>query len=158
MAAYVQEIAGVALASGLADYDRTRQNSYQVLAMALNSANITNLPQDLKNAIGDLVNYAPNPYAPVQPCMSAQQIEKMAAMASKIDVLMRVKYGVNLQKRMSMMFNALKNDMPNILRSCGLTATQLPATTLFRPRLGRAISEAYARLNAKNNPDKLHSS
>lgn len=33
-----------------------------------------------------------------------------------------------------------------------MEGTQLPATTAFRPRLGKALNEAYARLAAPKLP------
>ena len=50
VARYVQSIAGVALASGIHDYDENATNSYQVLVQVLNSGNVTNLPDDLDRA------------------------------------------------------------------------------------------------------------
>lgn len=51
VASYVQSIAGVALASGIHDYDENATNSYQVLVQVLNSGNVTNLPDDLKRPL-----------------------------------------------------------------------------------------------------------
>ena len=95
VARYVQSIAGVALASGIHDYDENATSSYQVLAQVLNSGNATELPDDLKRAIEMLTD---------------------------------------------------------ILRSCDMEGTQLPTTTVFRPRLGKALNEAYARLAASKLP------
>lgn len=51
------------------------------------------------------------------------------------------------------MKRTLAPSIPDILRSCGMEGTQLPpATTAFRPRLGKALNEAYARLAAPKLP------
>ncbi len=149
VADYVRNISGVALASGIIGYDKTKQQSYQVLAQVLNSANTTKLPQDLKNSIGALIAYAPTPYAAVQPYLTTFQIKKMEQMADHIDRLMRVKYGVNLQNYLLQMQHKLLPQVPAIMRSCGINSERLPTGTLFRPRLGRALKEAYDKLTAK---------
>lgn len=146
VAKYVQSIAGVALASGIHDYDEDVMSSYQVLSQVLNSANVTNLPEDLKQAIGTLTNYVPDPYAIIQPVMSKQQIERMKNMAERIEDLIEDKYGVDLEDCMKIMKHALTPSIPDILRSCDMEGTQLPITTVFRPKLGKALSEAYAKL------------
>lgn len=50
------------------------------------------------------------------------------------------------------MKRTLAPSIPDILRSCGMEGPQLPATTAFRPRLGKALNEAYARLAAPKLP------
>ena len=92
VARYVQSIAGVALASGIHDYDENATSSYQVLAQVLNSGNVTELPEDLKRAIGMLIGYVPDPNEIIQPIMSRKQIERMRKMADRIKNLMEEKY------------------------------------------------------------------
>ena len=152
VARYVQSIAGVALASGLHDYDENATSSYQVLAQVLNSGNVTELPEDLKRAIGMLIGYVPDPNEIIQPIMSRKQIERMRKMADRIKNLMEEKYGVDLEDCTNIMKRTLAPSIPDILRSCGMEGTQLPATTVFRPRLGKALNEAYARLAAPKLP------
>ena len=91
VARYVQSIAGVALASGIHDYDENATSSYQVLAQVLNSGNVTELPEDLKRAIGMLTGYVPDPNEIIQPIMSRKQIERMRKMADRIKNLMEEK-------------------------------------------------------------------
>lgn len=146
VARYVQSIAGVALASGIHDYDENATSSYQVLAQVLNSGNVTELPKDLKRAIGMLIGYVPDPNEIIQPVLSKKQIERMRKMADRIENLMEEKYGVDLEDCMNIMKHALAPSIPDILRSCGMEGAQLPAATAFRPRLGKALNEAYARL------------
>lgn len=150
VAAYVQSIAGVALASGLHDDDENATRSYQVLAQVLNSGNVTTLPDDLKRAIEMLTGYVPDPNATIQPILTEKQIERMEHMADRIENLMEEKYGVDLEDCMKIMKHALAPSIPAILRSCDMEGTQLPATTVFRPRLGKALSEAYAHLARPN--------
>lgn len=152
VARYVQSIAGVALASGIHDYDENATSSYQVLAQVLNSGNVTELPEDLKRAIGMLIGYVPDPNEIIQPIMSRKQIERMKKMADRIKNLMEEKYGVDLEDCTNIMKRTLAPSIPDILRSCGMEGTQLPATTAFRPRLGKALNEAYARLAAPKLP------
>ena len=152
VARYVQSIAGVALASGIHDYDENATSSYQVLAQVLNSGNVTELPEDLKRAIGMLTGYVPDPNEIIQPIMSRKQIERMRKMADRIKNLMEEKYGVDLEDCTNIMKRTLAPSIPDILRSCGMEGTQLPATTAFRPRLGKALNEAYARLAAPKLP------
>lgn len=152
VARYVQSIAGVALASGIHDYDENATSSYQVLAQVLNSGNVTELPQDLKRAIEMLTSYVPDPNAIIQPVLSQKQIDRMKGMANRIHTLMEGKYGVDLEDCMSIMKRALAPSIPGILRSCDMEGTQLPVTTIFRPRLGRALHAAYARLAAAKLP------
>lgn len=152
VARYVQSIAGVALASGIHDYDENATSSYQVLAQVLNSGNVTELPEDLKRAIGMLIGYVPDPNEIIQPIMSRKQIERMRKMADRIKNLMEEKYGVDLEDCTNIMKRTLAPSIPDILRSCGMEGTQLPATTVFRPRLGKALNEAYARLAAPKLP------
>lgn len=146
VAGYVQGIAGVALASGLHGYDRNAMSSYQVLAQVLNSGNVTNLPEDLKLAIGELGNLLPNPNEIIQPTLSEERMERVKRTANRIENLIEEKYGVDMEDCMTMMKHALASSLPAILRSCDMEGTQLPTTTVFRPRLGKALSEAYARL------------
>ena len=149
----MQSIAGVALASGIHDYDENATSSYQVLAQVLNSGNVTELPEDLKRAIGMLTGYVPDPNEIIQPIMSRKQIERMRKMADRIKNLMEEKYGVDLEDCTNIMKRTLAPSIPDILRSCGMEGTQLPpATTAFRPRLGKALNEAYARLAAPKLP------
>ena len=143
---------GVALASGIHDYDENATSSYQVLAQVLNSGNVTELPEDLKRAIGMLTGYVPDPNEIIQPIMSRKQIERMRKMADRIKNLMEEKYGVDLEDCTNIMKRTLAPSIPDILRSCGMEGTQLPATTAFRPRLGKALNEAYARLAAPKLP------
>ena len=146
VARYVQSIAGVALASGIHDYDENATSSYQVLAQVLNSGNVTELPEDLKRAIGMLTGYVPDPNEIIQPIMSRKQIERMRKMADRIKNLMEEKYGVDLEDCTNIMKRTLAP-------SCGMAGTQLPpATTACRPRLGKALNEAYARLAAPKLP------
>jgi len=152
VARYVQSIAGVALASGIHDDDENATSSYQVLAQVLNSGNVTELPEDLKRAIGMLTGYVPDPNETIQPIMSRKQIERMRKMADRIKNLMEEKYGVDLEDCTNIMKRTLAPSIPDILRSCGMEGTQLPATTAFRPRLGKALNEAYARLAAPKLP------
>lgn len=146
VARYVQSIAGVALASGIHDDDENATSSYQVLAQVLNSGNVTELPEDLKRAIGMLISYVPDPNEIIQPVLSKKQIERMRKMADRIENLMEEKYGVDLEDCMNIMKHALAPSIPDILRSCGMEGAQLPAATAFRPRLGKALNDAYARL------------
>ncbi len=155
VAAYVRNISGVALASGLIDYDKTKQQSYQVLAQVFNSANTTNLPQDLKNAIGALIAYAPTPYAAVQPYLTTFQIQKMEQMTDHIDRLMRIKYGVILRNYLLHMQHKLAAQIPAIMRSCNLNSDRLPTGALFRPHLGRALREAYDKLTTKEGKEVI---
>ncbi len=148
----MQSIAGVALASGIHDDDENATSSYQVLAQVLNSGNVTELPEDLKRAIGMLTGYVPDPNETIQPIMSRKQIERMRKMADRIKNLMEEKYGVDLEDCTNIMKRTLAPSIPDILRSCGMEGTQLPATTAFRPRLGKALNEAYARLAAPKLP------
>ena len=152
VARYVQSIAGVALASGIHDYDENATSSYQVLAQVLNSGNATELPDDLKRAIEMLTSYVPDPNATIQPILTKKQIERMEQMADRIENLMEEKYGVDLEDCMNIMKRALAPSIPDILRSCDMEGTQLPTTTVFRPRLGKALNEAYARLAASKLP------
>lgn len=103
VASYVQSIAGVALASGIHDYDENATNSYQVLVQVLNSGNVTNLPDDLKRAIEMLTSYVPDPNATIQPILTKQQIERMEHMADRIENLIEEKYGVDLEDCMKIM-------------------------------------------------------
>lgn len=150
VASYVQSIAGVALASGIHDEDKNDTHSYQVLVQVLNSGNVTNLPEDLKRAIEALTTYIPDPNATIQPSLTQKQIERMKRMADRIEDLIKDKYGVDLEDCVHIMKRALAPSIPAILRSCGMEGTQLPTTTVFRPRLGKALSEAYAALTAPN--------
>lgn len=152
VARYVQSIAGVALASGIHDYDENATSSYQVLAQVLNSGNTTDLPEDLKRAIEMLTSYVPDPNATIQPILTKKQIERMEQMADRIENLMEEKYGVDLEDCMNIMKHALGSSIPEILRSCDMEGTQLPTTTVFRPKLGKALNEAYARLAAPTLP------
>lgn len=152
VAGYVQGIAGVALASGIHDYDKNATHSYQVLVQVLNSGNVTNLPDDLKRAIDALTGYVPYPYAIIQPVLSKDQIKRMEHMADRIENLIEEKYGVDLEDCMDIMKRTLAPSIPAILRSCDMEGTKLPATTDFRPRLGKALSEAYAKLAAPKLP------
>lgn len=152
VARYVQSIAGVALASGIHDYDEDETRSYQVLSQVLNSGNVTELPADLKRAIGMLASYIPDPYAIIQPVLSKDQIKRMEWMADQIEELMEEKYGVDLEDCMNIMKHVLAPSIPAILRSCDMEGTELPTTTVFRPRLGNALNEAYARLGAPKLP------
>lgn len=152
VARYVQSIAGVALASGIHDYDENATSSYQVLAQVLNSGNATELPDDLKRVIEMLTSYVPDPNATIQPILTKKQIERMEQMADRIENLMEEKYGVDLEDCMNIMKRALAPSIPDILRSCDMEGTQLPTTTVFRPRLGKALNEAYARLAASKLP------
>ncbi|WP_297666753.1 hypothetical protein [uncultured Akkermansia sp.] len=152
VASYVQSIAGVALASGIHDDDENATGSYQVLVQVLNSGNVTELPEDLKRAIEVLTDYVPDPNAIIQPVLSKKQIERMRKMADRIENLMEEKYGVDLEDCMNIMKRALAPSIPGILRSCGMEGSRLPATTAFRPRLGKALNEAYARLAAPQLP------
>lgn len=70
VARYVRNIAGVALASGIHDYDENATSDYQVLAQVLNSGNATELPDDLKRAIEMLTSYVPDPNATIQPILT----------------------------------------------------------------------------------------
>jgi hypothetical protein len=142
----------VALASGIHDYDENATSSYQVLAQVLNSGNATELPDDLKRAIEMLTSYVPDPNATIQPILTKKQIERMEQMADRIENLMEEKYGVDLEDCMNIMKRALAPSIPDILRSCDMEGTQLPTTTVFRPRLGKALNEAYARLAASKLP------
>ena len=148
----MQSIAGVALASGIHDYDENATNSYQVLAQVLNSGNVTNLPDDLKRAIEMLTSYVPDPNATIQPILTKQQIERMEHMADRIENLIEEKYGVDLEDCMKIMQHALAPSIPAILRSCDMEGAKLPTTTVFRPKLGKALSEAYAKLAAPALP------
>ena len=141
VARYVPSIAG-----------ENATSSYQVLAQVLNSGNVTELPEDLKRAIGMLIGYVPDPNEIIQPIMSRKQIERMRKMADRIKNLMEEKYGVDLEDCTNIMKRTLAPSIPDILRSCGMEGTQLPATTVFRPRLGKALNEAYARLAAPKLP------
>jgi len=58
----------------------------------------------------------------------------------------------DLEDCTNIMKRTLAPSIPDILRSCGMEGTQLPATTAFRPRLGKALNEAYARLAAPKLP------
>ena len=152
VASYVQSIAGVALASGIHDYDENATNSYQVLVQVLNSGNVTNLPDDLKRAIEMLTSYVPDPNATIQPILTKQQIERMEHMADRIENLIEEKYGVDLEDCMKIMQHALAPSIPAILRSCDMEGAKLPPTPVFRPKLGKALSEAYAKLAAPALP------
>lgn len=146
VAHYVQSIAGVALASGLRDYNKEDAHSYQVLAQVLNNGNMTVLPHDLKRAIDELISYVPDPYEIIQPYESPQQVDRMKRFAERILFLTEEKYGVNPEVCMELMLNALKPHLPDILRSCDMEGESLPVSTEFRPRLGKALQDAYDKL------------
>ena len=83
--------------------------------------------------------------------MSRKQIERMRKMADRIKNLMEEKYGVDLEDCTNIMKRTLAPSIPDILRSCGMEGTQLPATTAFRPRLGKALNEAYAKTSRRRH-------
>ena len=85
--------------------------------------------------------------------MSRKQIERMRKMADRIKNLMEEKYGVDLEDCTNIMKRTLA---PLASRTSSAPAAWKAPSCLppaaFRPRLGKALNEAYARLAAPKLP------